>query len=317
MIHPSAQIESQAIGNGTKIWQFVVVLPGAEIGDDCNICSHCFIENDVHIGNRVTIKSGVQMWDGIRIDDDVFVGPNVTFTNDMWPRSKQHLSSYQQTRLHRGCSIGAGSVILPGIQVGSGAMVGAGSVVTKDVPPQAKVYGNPARIIGYTKGNSTLHEKHFSRKNTDETKEKAPILNSNVRGVFMRRLSSFADLRGSLCVAGVAKDLPFIPQRFFIVHDVPSKYVRGEHAHLQCQQFLICVSGSCCVVVDDGQEREEFALDNPEIGLYLPPMVWGIQYKFSPSASLLVFASQIYDPDDYIRDYDLFTKLASELPKTS
>lgn len=313
MIHPLAQVDSQSIGTGTKIWQFVVVLPGAQIGSDCNICSHCLIENDVHIGNRVTIKSGVQIWDGTRIDDDVFIGPNVSFTNDIWPRSKHYQHSYQQTHLHRGASIGAGSVILPGINVGPGAMVGAGSVVTKDVPPQAKVYGNPARIIGYTKGNATLRKQHLNPKNFDERTKTLQTMYSSVRGVFLRSLTSFVDLRGSLCVAEVEKDLPFTPQRFFIVHDVPSKYVRGEHAHLNCHQFLLCLSGSCSVVVDDSCEREEFALDGPDIGLYLPPMVWGIQYKFSPSASLLVFASLPYDPDDYIRDYDQFIEIANSL----
>ena len=310
MIHSTAQVDSKSIGTGTNIWQFVIVLSDAEIGKDCNICSHCLIENNVKIGDRVTIKSGVQLWDGIEVDDDVFIGPNVTFTNDIWPRSKQHLSSYPKTHLCRGSSIGAGSVLLPGIKVGSGAMVGAGSVVTKDVPPQAKVYGNPARIVGYTKGNTTLRRKYFIPQSTEDKKETTKTLKSSVNGVFLHKLSSFTDLRGSLCVSEVAKDLPFIPQRFFIVHEVPSKYVRGEHAHFECQQFLICVSGSCSVVVDNGVDREEFALEGPEVGLYLPPMVWGIQYKFSGSASLLVLASHKYDAKDYIRDYEQFIRIA-------
>jgi len=310
MIHPSSQVETKRIGSGTTVWQFVVILKGAEIGSDCNICSHCFIENNVRIGNRVTVKSGVQIWDGIVIDDDVFVGPNVTFTNDLWPRSKQHLSTYPATRLQRGASIGAGSVILPGISIGSGAMVGAGSVVTKDVPPQAMVYGNPARIIGYTKSDAPVRSQHFPADSGSSLKQFPETLKSSVQGVYLRKLSSFADLRGSLCVADVAKDLPFTPQRFFIVHDVPSKYVRGEHAHHVCEQFLVCAAGSCSVVVDDGREREEFRLDRPNLGLYLPPLVWGIQYKFSPSASLFVFASHLYDPDDYIRDYNNFLLLS-------
>ncbi|MCX5948926.1 MAG: WxcM-like domain-containing protein [Cyanobacteria bacterium] len=310
MIHSSSQVEAKRIGSGTTIWQFVVILEGAEIGSDCNICSHCFIENNVRIGNRVTVKSGVQMWDGIVIDDDVFVGPNVTFTNDLWPRSKQHLSSYPTTHLKRGASIGAGSVILPGISIGSGAMVGAGSVVTKDVPPQAMVYGNPARIIGYAKSDAPVRSQHFPADSGSSLNQMPETLKSSVQGVYLLKLSSFADLRGSLCVADVAKDLPFTPQRFFIVHDVPSKYVRGEHAHHVCEQFLVCAAGSCSVVVDDGCEREEFRLDVPNLGLYLPPLVWGIQYKFSPSASLLVFASHPYDPDDYIRDYNKFLLLS-------
>jgi UDP-2-acetamido-3-amino-2,3-dideoxy-glucuronate N-acetyltransferase len=148
-IHPSSDVQTAAIGEGTTIWQYVVVLPGARIGRAVNICSHCFIENDVVIGDRVTVKSGVQLWDGMRIEDDVFVGPNVTFTNDKFPRSKVYPETFSQTVIHRGASIGGGAVILPGISVGTGAMVGAGAVVTKSVPPYAIVTGNPARISGY------------------------------------------------------------------------------------------------------------------------------------------------------------------------
>lgn len=147
-IHPLADVQSNQIGQGTSIWQFVVVLPGAKIGIDCNVCSHCFIENDVVIGDRVTIKNGVQVWDGLRIEDDVFIGPNATFTNDMYPRSKADFKLLV-TRIAGGATIGANATILPGITIGQKAMVGAGSVVTKDVPARAVVAGNPARIIKF------------------------------------------------------------------------------------------------------------------------------------------------------------------------
>ena len=146
-IHPTADVQSASIGRGTRVWQFVVILPRAVIGTDCNICSHCFIENDVVVGNRVTVKSGVQLWDGLRIGDDVFIGPNATFTNDRHPRSGHREFIQQETLLEAGCSIGAGATILPGIKIGSGAMVGAGAVVTKDVAPGTTVVGNPARVI--------------------------------------------------------------------------------------------------------------------------------------------------------------------------
>ncbi|TWT80143.1 dTDP-3-amino-3,6-dideoxy-alpha-D-galactopyranose 3-N-acetyltransferase [Planctomycetes bacterium CA13] len=147
MIHPTADIQSDKIGKGTRIWQYVVVLPGAKIGEDCNLCSHCFIEKDVIVGDRVTIKCGVQLWDGVRIEDDVFIGPNVTFTNDLYPRSQQYPAEFARTTIKKGASIGAGSVLLPGITVGAGAMVGAGSVVTKNVSDHSLVFGNPAKHV--------------------------------------------------------------------------------------------------------------------------------------------------------------------------
>lgn len=148
MIDSSADVKTSQIGAGTRIWQFVVVLPGAAIGSDCNICSHCFIENDVVVGNRVTVKSGVQLWDGLRIADDVFIGPNVTFTNDKLPASGNAAFETLLTHIGHGASIGAGAVILPGLRIGSGAFVAAGSVVTRDVPDGKLVMGSPARVTG-------------------------------------------------------------------------------------------------------------------------------------------------------------------------
>lgn len=145
-IHELSDVQSSSIGAGTKIWQYVVVLKNAVIGEDCNICSHCLIENDVVIGDRVTIKCGVQIWDGLRIENDVFIGPNATFTNDPYPRSKQEFVLLQ-TIIKKGATIGANVTVLPDITIGENAMVGAGSVVTKDVPPNVLVVGNPARII--------------------------------------------------------------------------------------------------------------------------------------------------------------------------
>lgn len=147
-VHSHALVESKQIGDKTRIWAFAHVLEGAQIGADCNICDGVFIENDVVIGNRVTIKCGVQIWDGIRIDDDVMIGPNATFTNDLYPRSKQPFE-LRRTVVEKGASIGANATILCGITIGTGAMVGAGSVILKDVPPHAVVVGNPGRIVRY------------------------------------------------------------------------------------------------------------------------------------------------------------------------
>jgi acetyltransferase-like isoleucine patch superfamily enzyme len=146
-VHPNALCESEHVGDGTRVWAFAHVMPGAVIGRDCNICDHVFVENDVVIGDRVTVKSGVQLWDGLTLGDDVFVGPNATFTNDPFPRSKHYDHPIARTRVERGASIGANATILPGLTIGSFAMVGAGSVVTHDVPTGMVVAGNPAHVV--------------------------------------------------------------------------------------------------------------------------------------------------------------------------
>jgi len=304
-IHPLADVASSAIGEGTRIWQFVVVLPGAKMGASCNICSHCFIENDVEIGDRVTIKNGVQLWDGLRVEDDVFIGPNVAFTNDNFPRSLAHQEIPLKTLLCKGASIGAGAVILPGLTIGAQAMVGAGAVVTRSIPPNAIVIGNPARIVGYV----DTETKHGTKSEVVTTGGVVGAVNTKVHGVTLHQFPLIADIRGSLIVGEFERSVPFPVKRYFMTLNVPSVETRGEHAHHRCHQFLICVRGSCTVVADDGTNRQEFQLDRPELGLHLPPMVWGIQYKYSPDAVLLVFASDYYDATDYIRDYDVFLRL--------
>ncbi|NBP89682.1 N-acetyltransferase [bacterium] len=146
-IHPNSDVQSKHIGEGTRVWQYVVILPDAVIGRDGNICSHCFIENKVVVGDRVTIKCGVQLWDGVTLEDDVFIGPNVTFTNDLEPKSRNTEAKLLPTLVKKGASIGANATILPGVTIGEGAMVGAGAVVTKNIPPRSVVVGNPARVI--------------------------------------------------------------------------------------------------------------------------------------------------------------------------
>jgi acetyltransferase-like isoleucine patch superfamily enzyme/dTDP-4-dehydrorhamnose 3,5-epimerase-like enzyme len=297
-VHPQGICESTAVGDGTRIWAFAHVLPGATIGTDCNLCDYVFVENDVVVGDRVTIKSGVQLWDGVRVGSDVFVGPNVTFTNDRFPRSKVYQDHVLMTHLADGASVGANATILPGVSIGADAMVGAGSVVTRDVPSKAIVMGNPARIVGYVDAVVADEPLALALDKGWRVRETA------VAGATVHKLSVATDLRGSLSAAEFGSDIPFQVQRYFVVYGVPSKDVRGAHAHRECHQFLVCVNGSVSVVVDNGSVREEIRLDRPEIGVYVPPMIWGVQYKYSEDAVLLVVASHHYDSDDYIRDYD-------------
>jgi len=296
-VHPQGLCESREVGEGTRVWAFAHILPGARIGRDCNICDHVFIENDVVLGDRVTVKCGVQLWNGLRVADDVFIGPNATFTNDPFPRSKRHRPPLV-TSIGPGASLGANCTILPGINVGRAAMIGAGSVVTHPVPARAIVMGSPARIVGYVDT-----ETHAAPGPVPGAPRDLP------GGARLVRLGSFGDLRGMLAVAEVEGHVPFVPQRVFFVSDVPGREVRGEHAHRRCHQFLVCVRGSLSVIVDDGTARHEVLLDSPALGLYLPPLVWSVQYRFSADATLVVLASDPYDPADYIRDYEAFLAL--------
>lgn len=303
-VHERGLCESSNVGSGTKVWAFAHVLPGAMIGKDCNICDNVFIENDVIIGDRVTLKCGVQVWDGITLEDDVFVGPNATFTNDIFPRSKMYPEKFSRTIVQKGASLGANSTILPGLTIGSNAMIGAGAVVTKSVPSYAIVVGNPAKIIGYV---DAKNNKDVSPA-CSGVQQQETVVASKVKGVTLHYMKEIADDRGVLTVGEFDRNVPFTALRYFLVYGVPSGEVRGEHAHFACHQFLVAVKGSVRVVADDGVVRQEFLLSKPNIGVYLPPMTWGVQYQYSSDAVLMVFASDYYAADDYIRDYDNFLK---------
>jgi acetyltransferase-like isoleucine patch superfamily enzyme/dTDP-4-dehydrorhamnose 3,5-epimerase-like enzyme len=303
--HSTAIVETGCVGEGTRIWAFAHVLPGAKIGRDCNICDHTFIENDVVVGDRVTIKCGVQLWDGLRVEDDVFIGPNATFTNDAFPRSKRQPPQYLPTIVKKGASIGANATILPGVTIEENVMVGAGTVVTRNVPRNAIVVGNPGQIVSYV-----------GTERTESPPAVAPVetgpRQTQVAGVILQRLPMESDLRGMLSFGEMGQQVPFEVKRFFLVFEVPTEQVRGEHAHRTLHQFLICVHGRCLVVADDGSHRQEFVLDSPHIGLYLPPMTWAVQYKYSRDAVLLALASGLYDAADYIRDYAEFLALKTQ-----
>ncbi len=214
-----------------------------------------------------------------------------------------------KTIIHEDVRIGAGAVIAAGVEIGLGAQVLPGSVVFGIVPPNAIVQGNPARIIGYTTGtNAGPSGVHLSAAAVGKDRKEQVTEPLGVGGAALYLMPRFADLRGSLSVGELSGTFPFTPQRYFVVFDVPSAELRGEHAHKACHQFLICVAGSCRALLDDGQNRKEVVLDRPDVGLYMPPMIWGTQYQYTRDATLVVFASLPYQADDYIRTYEEFLR---------
>lgn len=277
------------------------ILPGATIGESCTVEDHTLIEPDVLIGSGVTIRFGVAVRTGTVIEDGVVIGSNVAF-------SQEFGASCDITRLKRQAVIGAQSVIQCGITIGELSIVQPGSFVAADVPPLAIVQGNPARIIGY---NGAERQPSIS----GEPSLPVGVTRTNIKGVTLHRLPSASDLRGQLSFGEIGQHVPFEVKRFFLVYGVTSKEVRGEHAHRTLHQFLVCVHGQCSVVADDGRRREEFLLDDPTLGLHVPPLVWAVQYKHASEAVLLAFASDRYDADDYIRDYSEFLRALAEREK--
>lgn len=237
------------------------------------------------------IEPGAQLADGVRVGFGAWIG--------------------QGAQLAVGVQVGANASVLPGVSVAAHAQIREGAVVTRPVPPGAIVEGNPASIVGYVDtGNLAAPAA------AGPSQPGSGVQHVGVAGVTLHRFPVIRDLRGDLTVGEFERSVPFVPRRYFMVFGVPSREVRGEHAHHQCHQFLICVRGSCAVVCDDGRQRVEVVLDAPHLGLYLPPMTWGIQYKYSPDALLLVFASDYYDAADYIRDYAEFKALTAGRERT-
>jgi hypothetical protein len=233
--------------------------------------------------------------DSAKIEDDVSIGHRVVFAGD-------EILIRAHARLDAACVIGEG------VTIGQGAWVRAGAVVLRSVPPNAIVEGNPAQVVGYQ--NNAMDALRPEPRHIDihgfasvERPARVPLGVGESALYLMRRV---ADARGALTVGEVPTEVPFSPSRYFAVFDVPSVELRGEHAHKRCQQFLICLHGSCRVLLDDGIQRCEVTLDRPDMGVFMPEMIWGTQYRYSADAVLLVFASRTYEADDYLRTYDDF-----------
>lgn len=313
-IHPQSEVNSQRIGEHTRIDAFAVVQAGAVIGADCHLAAHTFVDDQVIVGDRVTLGPGACLCNGTELGNEVHVGPNVTF-QEKNARAAGELSSPGEITLCRdGVSIGAGATILPGVVIGERAVVGAGAFLARSVPPNAIVVGNPARIVGYVDAASAapvVPAAVAASAGGVSSRDSGGIgaASTRVEGVKLHRMPYIRDMRGDLTVGEFGRSVPFMPKRYFLVLGVPDAELRGEHAHRRCHQFLVCVAGSIAVVADDGCNRQEFLLDRPDVGLYLPAMTWGIQYKYTQDAVLAVFASEFYDEGDYIRDYAQFMKL--------
>lgn len=233
--------------------------------------------------------------DSAQIAEGVTLGPRVVLAGD-------GIVLRQHARLDAAAVIGAD------VTIGQGAWVRAGAVVLRSVPPNSIVEGNPARVVGYLDGEGSRRKpdpKHIDIHALGHLPRpsKVDLGVGNSALFLMRRIT---DARGALTVGEVPTEVPFSPARYFVVFDVPSMELRGEHAHKQCQQFLICLHGSCRVLLDDGQNRCEVTLDRPDMGVFMPEMIWGTQYRYSPDAVLLVFASRTYEAEDYLRTYDDF-----------
>ncbi len=234
----------------------------------------------------------------LRIEDDVRIGRGTVLSD----------TEDSPIVLRAGARIGAGAVIAAGVEIGRGAHIRDGAVVLNAIPPNAIAEGNPAQVVGYTTAlprDVTTFAGHDP--GADRNRSRAEVLPLKVGAAAIHRMPQVLEAsRGNLTVGEIERDLPFLPRRYFAVYDVPSEKLRGEHAHRECHQFLICMSGSCRALLDDGENRQEVILSRPDVGLYLPPMIWGTQYDYTRDAVLLVFASHAYDNADYIRDYETF-----------
>lgn len=272
MVHDGARVSATA-----QLGDYVVVYPGANVAD------------------LAVVHGMTQLWPGARVGVGVVVGPGVTLSPD---------GGDCGIVLEDGCQIGAGATILPQVSVGQGARVEPGATVAQNVPAYAIASGTPARITGYVEKLTPADSGNWYRQ--ARFPDTPSIVRLGVGDVTLHRFKYLHDPRGDLSVGEFLNDIPFQPKRYFLVMNVPSDKIRGEHAHHRCHQFLICVKGSCAVMVDDGKTRCEVELESADTGIYLPPLTWGVQYKYSSDAVLLVFASDYYEASDYIRDYREF-----------
>ncbi len=297
-VDPSARFEADSLGDGGRVLAYAHVAPGVAIGRNCVVHEHAVLIGDVTLDDNVDVHVGAQILGPVHVEQSVTIGAGAVVGVE--PPSGGQSNDAGQVIVRRFASIGVNATVLPGVVVGRRAVVEAGSVVKQSVPANAIVSGNPATIVSYVDGGQ-----EDAREIVVPSQVREGVTQTRVQGVTLHRLTYARDLRGSL-TAEEFQTLPFAPQRFFTIYDVPNESVRGAHAHRGCSQFLVCLAGALSCLVDDGSAREEVRLASPEVGLHIPPMVWGTQWKYTRDAVLLVFASHPYDAADYIRDYEEF-----------
>lgn len=277
--HSTSIVERDSqLGTGVALGCFVQVCGGARIGNEAVLEGLTIVPANVRLGDRVRVGRGVS-----------FVSSHLEAT---------------PTDIAQDVTIGAQAIIHQGVSIGAYAVIAPGAVVQRSIPSMAIVEGSPAKIVGYVGASHSKSEQIPGA----VVNERVEV--SEVKNVKLHHMPRVMDIRGNLTVGEFGRSVPFSVKRYFMVFEVPSMETRGEHAHRECHQFLICVRGSCAVLADDGINRQEFRLDRPDVGIHLPPMIWGVQYKYSVDAMLLVFASHYYDGADYIRDYSEFCQLA-------
>lgn len=237
------------------------------------------------------------------IDPSVRIGPRVVLAGD-------------GITLRAGARLDAACVIGKGVTVAQGAWIRAGAVVLRSVPANAIVEGNPAQVVGYVESadRGGRPDPRLVDPRAFDDRPRPARIDLDVGGSALYLMRNITDPRGALTVGEVPTEVPFSPARYFAVYDVPSVELRGEHAHKCCEQFLICLHGSCRILLDDSRQRCEVTLDRPDVGVHMPAMIWGTQYRYSEDAVLMVFASRAYEADDYLRTYDDFL---AELEKTT
>lgn len=300
LIHPQAACLAKKVGARVSVGPFSRIAESVQIGDGVAIGANVSVPDGVIIDTGAVIDDGAVLAPGMTIGAGARIGSGVVFAaRRLAGEGERDPDDLIVVGAH--CVIGANATICAGLRLGDHSVVDAGSVLSRSTQPYSIMAGNPAKVVGFS--------------GVSENNETPPHIgaegeyDSRVRGVRTYRLPYISDPRGNLTVGEFGRSLPFQPKRYFVTFDVPSAHLRGEHAHRACDQFLICVRGSCALVVDDGENREEFQLDHPTFGVWVPKMTWATEYKHSPDSVLLVFASDYYDPDDYIRDYPEFMEL--------